>query len=226
MINSYARARLKKAKTYSALGRVALITLLSSSSLLHAKTEEEIEEANHVRCLWHLDKKVHREVALETLKKSALTGKWQAHLRYLKKAADFLKEDPSYRPVPATTENPAGPSQSEENSCAFFENLHTQALSNLSSSELSPPEKNFETIRLNFFYDRVKKQLSGEAEGSVNEEIISSLRTLQLTPDINKRLLLRIRFFQNYYLSNNPDKETLEEIADIAIDTASTSESQ
>lgn len=50
MINSYACARLKKAKIYSSMGRVALITLLSSSSLLHAKSLEEQEEATHVRC--------------------------------------------------------------------------------------------------------------------------------------------------------------------------------
>lgn len=41
---------------------------------------------------------------------------------------------------------------------------------------------------------------------------------------MNKRLLLRVRFFQSYYLSNSPDKDKLEEIADTAIDTASTSE--
>ncbi|MBX9806062.1 MAG: sel1 repeat family protein [Alphaproteobacteria bacterium] len=224
MMNSYASACLKKGKTYSALGGVALIAILSSTSWLHAlKSPEEIEEANHVRCLWHLDEKAQREAALETLKKRALTGKWQAHLRYLKKVAEFLKEDPSYRPV--TAESPTGASQSDESPTTFFESLHTQALSNLSSSDLSPLEKDFESIRLNFFHDRVKKRLSGETEGPVGEDLISSLRALQSTPGINKGLLLRVRFFQNYYLSNKPDKDKLEEIADTAIDTASTSES-
>ena len=217
MMNSYACACLKKSKTYSALGGVALIALLSSSCWLHAlKSPEEIEEANHVRCLWHLDEKAQREAALETLKKSALTGKWQAHLRYLKKVAEFLKEDPSYNPVPATMGSPTGTSQSDESPIAFFESLHSQALSNLSSSELSPLEREFESLRLNFFNDRVKKRLSGETEGTVGEDVISSLRALQSTPGINKGVLLRIRFFQNYYLSNNPDKDKLEDIADIA----------
>ncbi len=225
MMNSYTCARLKKSKTYSTLGGVALIALLSSSSWLHAlKSPEEIEEANHVRCLWHLDEKPHREAALETLKKSALTGRWPAHLRYLKKAAEFLKEDPSYRPV--TTENSTGPSQSDESPTTFFESLHTQALSNLSSSDLSPLEKDFESIRLNFFYDRVKKRLLGETEGPVGEDVISSLSALQSTPGMNKGLLFRIRFFQSYYLSNNPDKDKLENIADRAMGELSRSPSQ
>lgn len=227
MMNLYACARLKKSKTYSALGGVALIALLSSSSWLHAlKSPEEIEEANHVRCLWHLDEKAQREAALETLKKSALTGKWQAHLRYLKKVAEFLKEDPSYNPTPATMGSPTGTSQSDESPIAFFESLHSQALSNLSSSELSPLEREFESLRLNFFNDRVKKRLSGETEGTVGEDVISSLRALQSTPGINKGLLLKIRFFQNYYLSNNPDKDKLEDIADMAMGEVSRSPSQ
>lgn len=226
-MNSYACVRLKKSKTYSALGGVALIALLSSSSWLQAlKSPEEMEEANHVRCLWHLDEKAHREAALETLKKSALTGKWQAHLRYLKKVAEFLKEDPSYNPVPATMGSSMGASQSDESPTTFFESLHSQALSNLSSSELSPFEREFEGIRLNFFYDRVTKRLSGETEGPVNEDVISSLRALQSTPGINKGLLFRIRFFQNYYLSDNPDTDKLEDMAERAMYEGNRSPSQ
>jgi hypothetical protein len=235
MMNSYTCTHFKKDKTYLTLGGVVLIALLSSSSLLHAiKSPEELEEANHVPCLKHLDEKTNRQGALETLEnleKNALTGGWQAHLKYLKKVAEFLKEDPSYRPV--TMGSPTGLSQSDESPTTFFEILHSQALSNLFASPLSHLEKSFERTRLNFFYDRVKKRLSGEIEEPVHWEIGHSLHsirlticgegyspvhsrgiaTIQSTAEIYAGLNLRVRFFQEYYLSKKPDKRILKDIA-------------
>jgi hypothetical protein len=227
MMNSYACTRLKKGKTYPALGGIALLALLSSSSLLHAlKSSEEIEkeEASHARCLGHLDEKADRKAALETLEKNALTGELKAHRKYLKKVGEFLKEDPSYRPVTMG---------SDESPLTFFENLHTQARSNLSVSELSHLVKDFERTRLNFFYDRVKQRLSGETEEPVHWEIGHSLQTIQLvicgegyspphsqgiatiqsTAEMYGGLNVKVRYFKECYLSKKPNERTLKDIA-------------
>ena len=221
MLNSYIVAHQKKNRLYSAVGGVALMALLSSSSLGYAVRSEEQEEGSRVACLWHVGEKAHRLAALEILKKNALTGKWQASLRYLKRTAEFLKEDPSYNPLGRGASS--GPSQSDESPFSFFDNLHTQALHHLASSDLSEPEKGFETLRLGFFYDRVKKRLSRQAEDPLNESILSSLRTLQSTPDVSKELLLRVLFFQNYGLTHTPGSDKLDDLADNIMDEASKS---
>lgn len=47
MMNSYAYVRLKKTKTYSALGGMTLIALLNSSWRHALKSQEEIEKDGH-----------------------------------------------------------------------------------------------------------------------------------------------------------------------------------
>lgn len=75
MMNSYECARLKKVKTYCALGGVALIALLSFSSLLHALKTPQEQDANHIHCSCHLDEK-----APEGHKRAAITHLFSKHI--------------------------------------------------------------------------------------------------------------------------------------------------
>lgn len=167
------------------MGGVALLALLSSSSWLHAlKSPEEIEkeEVSHARCVGQL---TLRETDLKILEKNALTGELKAHRKYLKKVGEFLKEDPSYRPVTMG---------SDESPATFFKNLHTQALKNLSDSLLPSLEKSFEKARLKLFYYLVG--FSGETEESAHREIKHSLQCIPIS------ILRRRKSFTHTFIGN------------------------
>lgn len=91
-MNLYTCVRLTKGKTYSALGGIALLALLSSSSLLHAIPPEEIEEAKHVGCVRHLEEKASRKAALETLEKKCTYWRMESQTKVFKKSSRISHE--------------------------------------------------------------------------------------------------------------------------------------
>ncbi|MBY0291919.1 MAG: sel1 repeat family protein [Alphaproteobacteria bacterium] len=204
------------AKINSVLGSVALIALLGSFS--HASPHlEEYEEASRIHCLWSLGGKTYRLAALETLRKSATERGWKAKLKYLKKLDEFLQEDPAYRLN--FLNHSTNSKQSDEEFLAFLGILHTQAVEELSSSQ--SPEVEFENLRLNFFFDHIKNLFSGNMAKPSDENLLSSLRTLQLSAYNDRRLPFKIRFFQNYYLKSEPNIEGLEDTIETALNVAS-----
>lgn len=189
---------------------VTFIALLCSSALSQAvKTPQDQDEKMRVECLWHLGSRTYRTAALESLEKKAATDDKKAQVRYVKKLGEFLREDPSYRPKSINRDNH---SEKEDAFFASVQKYYMQALESISSSQFPhPSEKDFEVIKLKFFYNRVYETISGTKQETLEEDIRQSLRTLQLSVHNKSSLIFRIRHFQYSYLNPESDIEGLEE---------------